>query len=100
MSRLVWTEEAVEDLQAIRDYVARDSVRYSTLVMERIVESAERIAVFPESGRVVPELGRQEIREVIVGSYRVVYRLHEGATQILTVFRASRLFPHSALQQE
>ena len=56
--------------------------------------------MYPESGRVVPELGRQEIREVIVGSYRVVYRMHEDATQILTVFRASRLFPHSALQQK
>lgn len=98
MTRLVWTEEAVEDLEAIRDYVSRDSLRYSRLVVERIIESAERVAAYPESGRVVPELGRKELREVIVGSYRVVYRLHEDAVQILTIFRASRLFPGSDLQ--
>lgn len=100
MTHLVWTEEAVEDLEAIRDYVARDSLRYSRLVVERIIESAERIAAYPESGRVVPEVGRKDFREVIVGSYRVVYRLHEDAAQILTIFRASRLFPDSDLQTD
>jgi ParE-like toxin of type II ParDE toxin-antitoxin system len=55
--------------------------------------AVERLRSFPESGRVVPELNRPEIREVIVRPYRVVYRIRPGAVEIATVFRASRLLP-------
>ena len=51
---------------------------------------------FPESGRVVPELDRPEIREVIVKPYRVVYRYRGKAVEIVTVFRASRQIPDIA----
>jgi plasmid stabilization system protein ParE len=49
--------------------------------------------VYPESGRVVPELNRPTVRELIRGSYRIVYRLEPDAVRILTVVHASRLLP-------
>jgi len=50
---------------------------------------------FPQSGRVVPELDREDVREVIRGTYRIVYRYRSAAAeaQILTVFHGARLFP-------
>ena len=92
MTDVVWSPEALRDLEAIRSYVAQDSAAYADLVVRRIVAAVERLRLFPESGRVVPERNDPSIREVIVRPYRVVYRLREGAVEIVTVFRASRLF--------
>ncbi|HEY3079291.1 MAG TPA: type II toxin-antitoxin system RelE/ParE family toxin [Chloroflexota bacterium] len=92
MTDVVWAPEALRDLEALRDYIARDSAAYADLVVRRIVAAVERLRMFPESGRVVPERTDPSIREVIVRPYRVVYRLHDGIVQIVTVFRASRHF--------
>ena len=74
MTRVIWAPQAIQDVDAIRAYVARDSVRYADLVVERLVAAVERLKDSPHSGRVVPELGDESIREVIVGNYRIVYR--------------------------
>lgn len=72
-------------------YVARDSVRYAALLVERIVAAVERLETFPLSGRVVPEFDDDFLREVVHGSYRIVYRLRAETIEILTVFHATRL---------
>jgi plasmid stabilization system protein ParE len=88
-----WAAEAVRDLEEIHVYISRHSPRYAAVTVGRLVEAAERVAGFPESGRVVPELGDPAVREVIEGAYRVVYEVASGALTVLTVFRASRQFP-------
>jgi toxin ParE1/3/4 len=88
-----WTEQAVADLQAIREFITRDSPRYGRLVAERLFTATEPLETFPLSGRIVPELGRDDVREIIVGEYRLVYRVSSGAVIMLTIFRSSRLFP-------
>jgi plasmid stabilization system protein ParE len=55
--------------------------------------AVERLGTFPESGRVVPERNAQDLREIIVRPYRIVYRQRPGLVEIATVFRASRVFP-------
>ena len=95
MTSLFWTPQAREDLQAIYDYIAKDSIRYAGNVADHLIEAVGRVRQFPESGRVVPELQRAETREVLWRSYRIVYRLtadhHEA--HVLTIFRSERLFP-------
>jgi toxin ParE1/3/4 len=71
----------------------QDSPLYADLVIRRIVAAIERLSTFPESGRIVPERNVPHLREVIVSPYRAVYRLREGTVEVVTVFRASRLFP-------
>ena len=88
-----WTAQAVTDLQAIREFIARDSPRYGRLVVERLFNATERLETFPLSGRIVPELSRDDVREIIVGEYRLVYKISAGAVIMLTIFRSSRLFP-------
>ncbi|HEX2568006.1 MAG TPA: type II toxin-antitoxin system RelE/ParE family toxin [Polyangia bacterium] len=62
-------------------------------MVQRIIAAVDRLISFPTMGRVVPEVGRQEIRELIVGAFRVVYRHRNEVVEIVTVFRATRLFP-------
>jgi toxin ParE1/3/4 len=85
----------LRDLVGIRDYIASDPSRYAALVIERIINSVERLSVFPESGRTVPELDDPSIREIIVKPYRIVYRLAPGLVGDRDGVRASRLFPAS-----
>lgn len=92
MSQVRWTEQAVADVQTIREFIERDSPRYGRLVAERLVSATDRLEAFPRSGRIVPEVGREDLREIIVGDYRIVYRLDLDAAVLLTVFRGSRLF--------
>ena len=95
MRKLLWSPQALRDLEGIRDYIAIDSARYAALVIERIIDGVDRLSIFPESGRIVPERNDPSIREVIVKPYRVVYRLKPKLVEIATVFRASRMFPES-----
>lgn len=95
MSRIRWTEQAVSDLQGIRECIERDSPRYGRLVVERLIEAVSRLEGFPRSGRTVEELDRDDIREIVVGEYGLVYRVQPDAVTMLTVFRSSRLFPSS-----
>jgi plasmid stabilization system protein ParE len=90
---IVWSVQAVDDLTDIHDYVARTSPRYASVLAGRLIDAVDRLREFPESGRVLPELADPTVREVIHGSYRIVYELRSDRVEILTVFRASRLFP-------
>lgn len=92
MTEVIWAPQAIEDVEAIRAHVARDSAHYANLLVERIVAAVERLQDNPRSGRVVPELGDESIREVIHGSYRIVYRLRHDLVEIATVFHGARLF--------
>lgn len=61
-------------------------------------ESVDRLEMFPLSGRVVPEINKQEIREVIFGNYRIVYRLREDEVEILTVHHGAQLLTADKLK--
>ncbi len=89
MIKLRWTTQAVEDLEAIRNFIANDSVAYADLVVARLLEAVERLEHFPRSGRIVPELSDPQLREIIESPYRVC----DETVEVLTVFRASRLMP-------
>ena len=93
MTRIVWSPLAIEDVEAIRAYVARDSPRSADLLVERLVAAVERLEANPLSGRVVPEVGDEALREVIHGNYRIVYRARLDVVEIATVFHGARLFP-------
>jgi len=91
VTRVVWTRQAAEDVEAIKAYVARDSERYASLLAERLVAAVGRLELFPQSGRVVPEVGDDSLREVLYGNYRLVYRLQAESVEVVTVYHAARL---------
>ena len=89
---LVWSPEAVEDIDAIAAYIERDSPWYARAVASKIVETAESIPEYPELGRMVPELDDPAIRERLVHRYRVIYRLDEAHVLIVAVIHGRQDF--------
>jgi len=68
MVKLVWTELSTQDLKEIFDYIAKDSVRYASITVNKIYNRAQDIIDNPYIGQVVPELNKNLIREVAVKS--------------------------------
>ena len=88
---LRWTGRAEADLVAIDDYISANNPVAAARGIETLMGRAEEAALSPLAGRVVPELGISSIREVLVRHYRIVYRVHSGEAQVLTVFEGHRL---------
>jgi addiction module RelE/StbE family toxin len=86
-----WTQRARDDLRDIHDFIARDSPRAAEALVERLLTATERLAAFPESGRIVPEFPALGYREIIVSSYRVLYWLADNAVWITAVVHGRRL---------
>ena len=95
--KLRWTDHARRDLLAIGRYIARDNPQAARRWNERLRERARQAAENPLPGRVVPELGRDDVREVFLRSYRIVYRVGEDTVDVLTVFEGHRLLPKEGL---
>jgi addiction module RelE/StbE family toxin len=89
--QIEWTRRARRDVLEIGDFIARDKPRAAAVWVRRLIEAAERIALFPSSGRVVPEVDRSDIREVVIEHYRIVYLVDSPRIVILTVFESHRL---------
>ena len=88
-----WVVAARDDLREIHRFVARDSPHYAELLVDELLAAVDRLERFPLSGRIVPELQREDIREVVYGNHRIVYRVAPPGVRILTVFQAARLLP-------
>jgi len=85
----------VEDVEAIAEYIARDSSSYACSVVSRIMAAAKNIAEFPFSGRTVPEIGDRSIREHLIFSYRLVYRVDPAHVTLLAVIHGKQLLKNS-----
>ena len=68
--------------------------------VEKLLLAVEQAADMPFSGRIVPEYRRQELREVIRGNYRIVYRIGDKRIDVLTVFEGHRRFPNISIPPE
>ena len=88
--RVLWTDAALNQLEAIRDFLSRTSPEYAQRIVERLVNRSEKIAAFPRSGRMVPEYELDEVRQVIEGSYRIIYLIKESQVEVLAVIHTSR----------
>ncbi|MFO0677043.1 MAG: type II toxin-antitoxin system RelE/ParE family toxin [Polyangiaceae bacterium] len=88
-----WTELAVADLRAIDDYVGADDAAAAERWVGRLIAKAQAAVRLPLAGRVVPESGRPDIREVFLRTCRIVYRVREDSILVLAVFEGHRLFP-------
>jgi toxin ParE1/3/4 len=89
--QIVWSPEAVADVEAIASYIARDSAAYAQAVVEKILETARQVCEFPMLGRMVPELAQETIRERFVYSYRLIYRIRNDTITIAAVIHGRRL---------
>ena len=90
--RVVWAPAALRDVDDIASYIARDSTRYAASVVGSLRDLARTLRQFPLSGRMVPELGDETVREKLVYGYRMVYRVGPGVVTIAAVVHARQSF--------
>lgn len=70
----------------IAEYISRDNLQAAEKWIDGAFSAVARLQDFPESGRIVPEINRKDIREVLFlyGNYRIVYRIKNKVVEILT----------------
>jgi plasmid stabilization system protein ParE len=90
MAEVRWSVSAADDLRAIEDWIARDSPRHAIEFVDRLVEATEKLSRLPRSGRVVPEFGRRDLREVVFRGYRIVYLLRPRVVTVVRVVHGAR----------
>lgn len=89
---ITFAESAVADLDGIRRWYADLGVpEVGERLLREVVLQTERLAAFPESGRVVPELGIASLREIIHPPFRIVYRVDPTRVRVVRVWRSERL---------
>ncbi len=86
-----WSPEATEDIEAIAEYISRDSEYYARAVVNEIFSASRSAGKFPFIGRIVPEIGDEHIRERFIYSYRLVYRIESVRILIVAVIHGKRL---------
>ena len=89
MVEIIWMPQAIEDLENIENYIGKDSPEYASLLFKKIFTSVETLKQFPKMGRVVPEYGKETLRELIVRNYRIVYKIINDKIEIQTIFHGS-----------
>jgi plasmid stabilization system protein ParE len=88
-----WTATAQAHLDIIYNYIAQDSIQYAKRTVDRITKRSIQISEFPLSGRKVPEIAIDQIREVIEGPYRIIYYIRPGQIDVLAVIHGAENFP-------
>jgi toxin ParE1/3/4 len=99
---VAWSETAERDLIAIMEYVAGDSAARALDIFKEIRSRASSLRSFPERGRVVPELQEQGItqyHELVVGPWRIVYRISQKNVYVLSVLDSRRSVEDILLQR-
>jgi toxin ParE1/3/4 len=94
--KVVWTVSAIEQLAGIHEFIAQGSAEYARRVVDRLTRRAEQIAVFPFSGRIVPEADLPQLREIIEGPYRIIYHIKSDQIDIVTILHGARQTPWSS----
>ena len=97
--KIIWSPLALERIEEIALCIAEDKPGAAIDWVEGVFDAVERLADFPESGRIVPELGACRIREVVFGAYRIVYSVKDQI-DILTVRRSNQLLRTSELNDD
>lgn len=88
---VVWSQAAIQDIEAIAEYISRDSPYHAQCVVERLYELGDAIAEHPQAGRILAELENPQVRERFVYSYRVLYEIDSAQIDILAVIHGRRL---------
>jgi plasmid stabilization system protein ParE len=94
--RLRWTAHAADDLKSIKDFIAQDSPTYAQQLVGELYTAVGLLTHFPDSGRMVPERGAPDIRELIRSPYRLIYRRRADLVEVLTIHHASRPLPEAS----
>jgi toxin ParE1/3/4 len=89
-TEIKWAESAIQALEEAEEYIAKDSVVYAAALLAGAEKAAESLTRFPRRGRTVPEYGDPDIREIFVGSDRLIFRISETQVRIVAFVHGAR----------
>jgi addiction module RelE/StbE family toxin len=93
--KVVWTPEAQAHLDGIYQYLKRDAPFYAQGVVDKLTRRSEQLVEHPHSGRMVPNYDTQNLRELIVFPYRLIYRVMADRLDVIAVFHGAQQLPDS-----
>lgn len=88
--RVKWSEPALDDLENIAAYIAKDSPIYASTIVREVRDAARSISFMPLRGRMVPELEDETVREIFVRQYRLVYRIKQDGIYLIGIIHGAR----------
>ncbi|MGJ5674523.1 MAG: type II toxin-antitoxin system RelE/ParE family toxin [Nostochopsis sp.] len=86
-----WSPKALDDVEAIATYIDRDSASYAATVVKKILDITTSLSKEPFSGRIVPEFGNDNIRELLAYSYRIIYHIQGDIVTVAAVIYGKKL---------
>ncbi len=89
--KIKWSPKAIKDLRSIVHFIAQDKKQAALKWAQSLQLKVSKLSKFPQLGHMVPEVNRKEIREIIFGSYRIIYKLGNEIS-ILTLFHGAKGF--------
>ncbi|MBI2438022.1 MAG: type II toxin-antitoxin system RelE/ParE family toxin [Lentisphaerae bacterium] len=96
--KVQWAPLAIDRVAAIACYIAEDNPIVAEKWIRKVFARVGQLAKFPKSGRYLPETSRPDIRELIWGNYRIIYRIELHQVAILTVRHTKQILPIEDLQ--
>ena len=100
MKKVSWTKTALDDLDGIREFIARDSIYYAEKLVDDVFAKVDNLEIFPEMGRIVPERNDPNFRELIFGSYRIMYKIDGKCCIVTTIIHGKRLYHPDEMPSE
>jgi toxin ParE1/3/4 len=95
--KLVWTLRAKKDLLEIGTFIAKDKSAAARRWVEKLRQRARMAKEMPIAGRKVPEINRDDVREVFLANYRIVYLVKKESIVVLTIFEGHRRLPQDII---
>jgi plasmid stabilization system protein ParE len=89
---VIWSEPAKTDLRSIHDFIAHDSSHYAKKVTQDIREKADILDQLPKLGKTVPEVNDENIRELSLYSYRIIYEIKNQGVFVMAVVHKRKDF--------
>lgn len=75
MGKVIWSPSAYKNIDLIAEYIVIDYIDRAALFVTKLIESVDILKVHPKIGRKIPDMNDETKRELIYGSYRIMYRI-------------------------
>jgi toxin ParE1/3/4 len=90
MAEIKFTKRSLDEIESIADYISRDSERFAKITVQKILERTKLLEANPFIGRIVPEVNREEYREIFYGNFRIIYHYEKDVVHILSIHHSAR----------
>jgi toxin ParE1/3/4 len=91
--KIIWSPLAIDRASEIAEYIAIDKPSAADKWINTVFSKVKQLESSPQSGRVVPEIGNDQFRELIYGNYRIIYRVEKKQVSILTIRHGKQILP-------